>query len=136
MTRAAPRRGHRLTCLHPAKQLQHSTIGVLEADDTNLFFTKGRSGVSRKANVSRGNVVVLFLAYGNGGNNNFKGVATLYGSGTCSYGSALAWATLTTLAGSLWLARGLIESFKGKGLHRPDLCCKQTAASPWFGPGR
>src|SRR4051812_42568316 len=36
VTRAAPRRGHRLTCLHPAKQLQHSTIGVLEADDTNL----------------------------------------------------------------------------------------------------
>ena len=74
-------------------------------------------------------LVVLFLAYSNGGNDNFKGVATLYGSGTCSYRSALAWATLTTLAGSLlalWLARGLIESFKGKGLV-PDSVTTQPA---------
>ena len=64
-------------------------------------------------------LAVLFLAYNNGANDNFKGVATLYGSGTCSYRSALAWATLTTLAGSLlalWLAHGLIDSFKAKGL--------------------
>ncbi|HEV3446226.1 MAG TPA: anion permease [Gemmataceae bacterium] len=74
-------------------------------------------------------LVVLFLAYSNGSNDNFKGVATLYGSGTCSYGSALAWATLTTLAGSLlalWLARGLTESFKGKGLV-PDSVTTQPA---------
>jgi len=70
-----------------------------------------------------------FLAYGNGANDNFKGVATLYGSGTCSYRSALAWATLTTLAGSLlafWLARGLIDSFKAKGLV-PDAVTTQPA---------
>src|SRR5438874_282188 len=74
-------------------------------------------------------LAVLFLAYSNGGNDNFKGVATLYGSGTCSYRSALAWATVTTLAGSLlalWLARGLIESFKGKGLV-PDSITTQPA---------
>ena len=31
----------------------------------------------------------LFLAYANGANDNFKGVATLYGSGTASYRRAL-----------------------------------------------
>jgi PiT family inorganic phosphate transporter len=62
---------------------------------------------------------VLFLAYANGANDNFKGVATLFGSGTASYRTALVWATLTTLAGSLCallLAQGLIDTFKGKGL--------------------
>jgi inorganic phosphate transporter, PiT family len=74
-------------------------------------------------------VAVLFLAYSNGANDNFKGVATLFGSGTCSYRQALAWATLTTLAGSLLaltLAGGLVESFKGKGLV-PDAVAGQPA---------
>jgi len=44
---------------------------------------------------------VLFLAYANGANDNFKGVATLFGSGTANYRRALAWATATTLLGSL-----------------------------------
>ena len=64
-------------------------------------------------------LAVLFLAYANGANDNFKGVATLFGSGTASYRTALVWATLTTLAGSLCallLAAGLIDTFKGKGL--------------------
>lgn len=64
-------------------------------------------------------LAVLFLAYSNGANDNFKGVATLFGSGTCTYRSALVWATGTTLAGSLLallLASGLVETFKGKGL--------------------
>jgi inorganic phosphate transporter, PiT family len=39
----------------------------------------------------------LFLAYANGANDNFKGVATLYGSGTTSYKRALLWATVTDL---------------------------------------
>ncbi len=38
----------------------------------------------------------LFVAYANGANDNFKGVATLYGSGTVSYRTALGWATVTT----------------------------------------
>jgi inorganic phosphate transporter, PiT family len=74
-------------------------------------------------------VAVLFVAYSNGANDNFKGVATLYGSGTCSYRQALAWATVTTLAGSLlalYLAGGLVESFKGKGLV-PDAVTQQPA---------
>src|SRR3954462_11736756 len=64
-------------------------------------------------------LAVLALAYANGANDNFKGVATLFGSGTASYRTALVWATATTLAGSLCallLAHGLIDTFKGKGL--------------------
>lgn len=64
-------------------------------------------------------LVVLGVAYSNGANDNFKGVATLLGSGTATYRGALAWATVTTLAGSLLalvLAHGLVETFKGKGL--------------------
>ena len=44
---------------------------------------------------------VLFVAYANGANDNFKGVATLFGSGTTGYRGALAWGTLTTFAGSI-----------------------------------
>ena len=43
---------------------------------------------------------VCFLSFANGANDNFKGVATLYGSGTASYRVALFWATLATLAGA------------------------------------
>ena len=72
-------------------------------------------------------LAVLFLAYANGANDNFKGVATLFGSGTASYRTALVWATVTTLAGSLCallLAQGLIDTFKGKGLV-PDAVTTQ-----------
>ena len=37
-------------------------------------------------------VVTLFLAYANGANDNFKGVATLFGSRTTNYRRALWWA--------------------------------------------
>jgi PiT family inorganic phosphate transporter len=72
---------------------------------------------------------VLLLAYGNGANDNFKGVATLFGSGTTGYRRALAWATLTTLAGSLLalrLAHRLVASFRGIGLV-PDVITLQPA---------
>ena len=42
---------------------------------------------------------MLFLAYSNGANDNFKGVATLFGSGASDYRRALLWATAATLAG-------------------------------------
>ena len=61
----------------------------------------------------------LFLAYANGANDNFKGVATLYGSGTASFRTALAWATISTFAGSLAaavFADELLKLFSGKGL--------------------
>jgi len=64
-------------------------------------------------------LAVAALAYANGANDNFKGVATLFGSGTTKYRGALAWATVTTLLGSLtavFLAGELIKAFKGKGL--------------------
>lgn len=63
--------------------------------------------------------IALFLAYANGANDNFKGVATLFGSGTTDYRRALLWGTLTTAAGSLlalMFARGLLAAFSGKGL--------------------
>lgn len=72
---------------------------------------------------------VLFLAYNNGANDNFKGVATLFGSGAASYRGALIWATVTTMAGSLLalaLASGLVEAFRGKGLV-PDAITTQPA---------
>ena len=64
-------------------------------------------------------LAVLFLAYTNGANDNFKGVATLFGSRTANYRTALAWATVTTLAGScaaIALSGGLIKAFSGKEL--------------------
>lgn len=64
-------------------------------------------------------LAVLLLSYSNGANDNFKGVATLYGSGTMQYKPALILATITTFAGSVcsfFLAQALINNFSGKGL--------------------
>lgn len=69
-------------------------------------------------------IATLFLAYTNGANDNFKGVATLYGSGTVGYKAAITLATITTFLGSIcaiFLAQGLIASFSGKGLVPPDI---------------
>lgn len=75
-------------------------------------------------------LAALWLAYGNGANDNFKGVATLYGSDTTTFKGALWWATATTFAGSLVsvaIARKLVITFSGKGLV-PDA----LAGSPAF----
>lgn len=64
-------------------------------------------------------LAVLFLTYSNGANDNFKGVATLWGSGTLNYKSALTLATITTFAGSVcsyFFATALIKNFSGNGL--------------------
>lgn len=64
-------------------------------------------------------LATCFLAYSNGANDNFKGVASLYGSRTTGYRTAIAWATVTTAAGSiaaLFLAQSLLSRFSGKGL--------------------
>ncbi len=66
----------------------------------------------------------LLIAFANGANDNFKGVATLLGSGVASYRKALVWATLTTGLGSvtaLFLAQGLLAAFSGKGLLPPEV---------------
>jgi PiT family inorganic phosphate transporter len=59
------------------------------------------------------------LAFANGANDNFKGVATLLGSHTTNYRRALNWACSTTLAGSIaavWIAQELLDTFSGRGL--------------------
>ena len=64
-------------------------------------------------------VTTIFLAYANGANDNFKGVATLFGSQTTNYKVAIWWATATTFAGSICsviLASALLKNFSGKGL--------------------
>ena len=64
------------------------------------------------------------MAYSNGSNDNFKGVASIYGSKTASYKTSLGWATITTLLGSVvsfFIANGLLEKFSGKGIVPNDL---------------
>lgn len=70
-----------------------------------------------------------FLALSNGTNDNFKGVASLYGCGLASYRQAIAWATLTTAAGSatsFFLAGALLQRFTGKGLVPDALVGSET----------
>jgi len=72
----------------------------------------------------------LFLAFGNGANDNFKGFATVWGSRELTYRTALALATVATLAGSLLslvLAEALVSRFTGIGLVADDV-----ASAPEF----
>lgn len=72
----------------------------------------------------------LFLAYSNGANDNFKGVATLFGSNTATYRGAIALATIATFAGALcsvFVAGALVQAFSGNGLVPAAV-----AASPQF----
>jgi PiT family inorganic phosphate transporter len=64
-------------------------------------------------------LTTCFVAYSNGANDNFKGVASLFGSRTCNYRTAIFWATITTFAGSImsiFLAQTLLKKFSGKGI--------------------
>ena len=75
-------------------------------------------------------LAVCFVAFTNGANANFKGVASLYGSGTTTLRTAALWGTATTFAGSvaaLFLAGGMLAAFRGRGLV-PDA----LVASPEF----
>ncbi len=61
----------------------------------------------------------LWLAWSNGANDNFKGVATLLGSRTCGPRVALAWGTVATFAGSacaMLLSAKLLAAFSGRGI--------------------
>ena len=67
---------------------------------------------------------VALLSFANGANDNFKGVATLWGAGRTTYGRALAWATAFTFLGSLlavWLASGLVAKFNGSQLLSKEI---------------
>ena len=75
-------------------------------------------------------LATCFLAYSNGANDNFKGVATLFGSRTINYKGAIWLATVTTFAGSvasIFFAQTLVKTFSGKGLV-PDV----VSISPEF----
>jgi PiT family inorganic phosphate transporter len=75
-------------------------------------------------------LAALLLSYANGANDNFKAVATIYGSTTLDYRAALALATAAQVAGSVasvLLAGALLKAFGGKGLV-PDA----TVADPRF----
>ena len=64
-------------------------------------------------------LATCFLAFSNGANDNFKGVASIFGSGTAGYKVSIWWATATTFAGSItsiFLAQALLKKFSGKGL--------------------
>ncbi len=82
-------------------------------------------------------VGTLWLAYANGANDNFKGVATLFGTRTASYRSALTWATCCTLLGSVasvFLAKELVGIFSGKGIVA-DIVISQSGFPVAFGLG-
>jgi len=74
--------------------------------------------------------VALALAYVNGANDDYKGVATLWGSEVLSYRGALAVGVGATLLGSvvsLHIAGALIHSFAGQGLLSHPLSGGQAA---------
>jgi inorganic phosphate transporter, PiT family len=74
-------------------------------------------------------LAACFLAYSNGANDNFKGVASLYGCRAASYRTAITWATVTTFAGSIasiFLAQALLKKFSGKGLVPENLVGSET----------
>ena len=67
-------------------------------------------------------LATLFLAYSNGSNDNLKGMATICGSNTLPYKTALTVATITTCAGSvasIFFAGALIRGFSGSGILQP-----------------
>ncbi len=69
-------------------------------------------------------LAVCFVAFTNGANANFKGVASLYGSRTTSRRFALYWGTALTFAGSvaaLFLTEGLLKKFSGRGIVPEEL---------------
>jgi PiT family inorganic phosphate transporter len=75
-------------------------------------------------------LAAVLLAYSNGANDSFKGVATIWGSGVADYGTALGLATVATVIGAvaaLYLASGLVANFSGRGLVPSEL-----AGAPQF----
>lgn len=84
-------------------------------------------------------VATLLVAFANGANDNFKGVATLFGSELTRFWPAMIFATLATLAGSglaLVLAEALLKSFSGKGLVPSELTTQvDYAAAVAFAAG-
>lgn len=64
-------------------------------------------------------LATLLVAFSNGANANFKGVASLHGSGAATFRTAVLWAAITTAAGcitALILSKSLLIAFSGRGL--------------------
>jgi PiT family inorganic phosphate transporter len=73
-------------------------------------------------------LAACFVAFTNGANANFKGVASLYGSGTTTLRMAALWGTATTFAGSiaaLFLAENMLLAFRGRGVVPDELAASQ-----------
>ena len=86
-------------------------------------------------------IAVAFLAYSNGANDNFKGVASLFGSRICGYRVAISWAAVTTFVGSvaaMFLAQALLKKFSGKApvAHTRQLALRSGSVSPRDPAGR
>lgn len=82
-------------------------------------------------------VAVLFLAFANGANDNFKATATLYGGGDLDFDGARRLATVAQVAGSvlsLFWAGALLKAFGGKGLV-PDAIVADPAYLAAVGAG-
>ena len=74
-------------------------------------------------------IAALAVAYANGANANFKGVASLFGSGTTAYWPSVKWATIATAAGCVVALLGssaMLQAFSGKGLVPGDLAAQPT----------
>lgn len=68
--------------------------------------------------------VVALLAFANGANDNFKGVATLWGGGDLTYRHAWIVANVATLLGAVlavFLGAEVAKTFSGKGVVGPDV---------------
>lgn len=73
-------------------------------------------------------LAAVFVAFTNGANANFKGVASLYGSGTTTLRTAALWGTATTFVGSvvaLFLAEHMLLAFRGRGVVPDELVASQ-----------
>jgi inorganic phosphate transporter, PiT family len=74
----------------------------------------------------------VMLAYANGANDNFKGVATLYGSGVLSYRTAKLLSTVATIFGALaavMVAAELARAFSGRGLVADSVVAQPAFAA-------
>lgn len=68
--------------------------------------------------------VVALLAFSNGANDNFKGVATLWGGGDLTYRQAWCVANVATLLGAVlavFLGAEVAKTFSGKGVVGPEV---------------
>lgn len=76
-------------------------------------------------------LVVALLAFANGANDNFKGVATLWGGGDLSYRQAWWVANGATLLGALLaviLGASVASTFSGKGVVSAEILASNTFA--------